>query len=153
MGKGIVIWKELQHQIDLKGLTIKRGVIQDASFITSDSGHAPADKPQDDQAKIRRSHDGTWAKKERNPIMGIKFTSSWTKIINSSDGSKQPPPQFMIARSISRRKERQFIVIRAILELNQRHPWIRQCIGPFGVNYYPPKRSGETKLSAGQDVC
>jgi len=46
-------------QIDQKGLTIRRGVIQDASFITSDPGHARADTPHGDQAKTRRSHDGT----------------------------------------------------------------------------------------------
>jgi len=32
-GKENVIWEELQRQIDQKGLTIRRGVIQDASFI------------------------------------------------------------------------------------------------------------------------
>jgi len=34
------IWNELQHQIDARGLQVKRGVIQDATFITSDPGHA-----------------------------------------------------------------------------------------------------------------
>jgi len=34
-----VIWKELQRQIDSKGLTVKKGVIQDATFTTSDPGH------------------------------------------------------------------------------------------------------------------
>ena len=45
------------------GLTIRRGVIQDATFITADPGHATADTPRGDQARTRRSRDGTWAKK------------------------------------------------------------------------------------------
>jgi len=62
-GKYREIWDELQRQIDVMGLKIKKGVIQDASFMTSDSGHAKADKPRGPEAKTRRSKDGTWAKK------------------------------------------------------------------------------------------
>ena len=36
---------------------------RDASFITSDPGHAPADKPRGTEAKTRRSRDGAWVKK------------------------------------------------------------------------------------------
>jgi IS5 family transposase len=49
----------LQGQLDAKGLKVKKGVIQDATFITSDPGHAKADKPCGDEAKTRRSKDGT----------------------------------------------------------------------------------------------
>ena len=35
-----LIWKELQNQIDKMGFGIQRGVIQDATFITTDPGHA-----------------------------------------------------------------------------------------------------------------
>ncbi len=38
-------------------------MIQDAIFIHSDPGHAKADKPRGDEAKTRRSRDGTWTKK------------------------------------------------------------------------------------------
>jgi IS5 family transposase len=62
-GKVHLIWDELQRQLDEQGYSIKRGTIQDASFITSDPGHALADKPRGDNAKARRSRDGTWAKK------------------------------------------------------------------------------------------
>ena len=34
------LWRELQRQIDEKGFIVKEGSIQDATFITSDPGHA-----------------------------------------------------------------------------------------------------------------
>ena len=67
------IWNELQHQIDALGLQVKRGFIQDATFITSDPGHAPAEKPRGDLARTRRSRDGTWAKKGVNSHFGYKL--------------------------------------------------------------------------------
>ena len=54
-GKDKQIWKELQRQLDQKGLKVKKGVLQDATFITSDPGHANADKPRGNEAKTRRS--------------------------------------------------------------------------------------------------
>ena len=62
-GKDKEIWKELQRQLDAQRLSVKKGVIQDATFITADPGHAKADKPRGGEAKTRRSKDGTWAKK------------------------------------------------------------------------------------------
>lgn len=67
------LWDELQRQIDELGLTVKRGVIQDATFITSDPGHAKADKPRGEEAKTRRSKDGTWAKKGQKSHFGYKL--------------------------------------------------------------------------------
>jgi hypothetical protein len=52
------IWGKLQGQLDALGLQIKQGMIQDATFIHSDPGHAKADKPRGDEAKTRRSRDG-----------------------------------------------------------------------------------------------
>jgi IS5 family transposase len=54
------------------GLKIKKGTIQDATFITADPGHAPADKPRGDQAKARRSKEGTWTKKNSKSYFGFK---------------------------------------------------------------------------------
>jgi IS5 family transposase len=54
-----LIWEELQHQIDNLGFGIHRGVIQDATFITTDPGHAKKDKPRGDEALTRRSKEGT----------------------------------------------------------------------------------------------
>ena len=67
------IWEELQRQLDEKGLGVKKGVVQDASFITSDPGHARADKPRGEEAETRRSRDGTWAKKGNVSRFGCKL--------------------------------------------------------------------------------
>lgn len=74
-GKEEDIWAELQRQLEAKGLTIKQGVIQDASFITADPGHAKKDKPRGKDAKTRRSHDGTWVKKGKKSHYGYKLHS------------------------------------------------------------------------------
>ncbi|PKL57683.1 MAG: IS5/IS1182 family transposase [Methanomicrobiales archaeon HGW-Methanomicrobiales-5] len=71
-GKDKEIWDELQKQLDAKGLKVKKGVIQDATFITSDPGHAKADKPRGKEAKTRRSKDGTWTKKNGKSYFGYK---------------------------------------------------------------------------------
>jgi IS5 family transposase len=72
-GKETAIWDEFQRQLNEQGLTIKRGVMQDASFITADPGHAPADTPRGEQARTRRSRDGTWAKKGSKSYFGYKL--------------------------------------------------------------------------------
>ncbi len=74
-GKIHLIWDELQRQLDKQGYSIRRGTIQDASFITSDPGHAPADKPRGETAKTRRSRDGTWARKGTKSEFGYKLHS------------------------------------------------------------------------------
>ena len=68
-----LIWAELQRQLDEKGLKVKKGVVQDATFITSDPGHAPADKPRGGEARTRRSRDGSWAKKGSRSYYGYKL--------------------------------------------------------------------------------
>jgi len=67
------IWDQLQTQIEVKGLKIRKGVIQDASFITADPGHKPADTPRGEEARTRRSRDGTWAKKGKKSHFGYKL--------------------------------------------------------------------------------
>ena len=67
------LWEELQRQINARGLTIKRGMIQDASFIIADPGHARMDEPRGEEAKTRRSKDGTWAKKGQKSYFGYKL--------------------------------------------------------------------------------
>ena len=69
-GKDRAIWNELQRQLDSMGLCVKHDIIQDATFITSDPGHAKADKPRGDESKTRRSRDGTWAKKGNKSFFG-----------------------------------------------------------------------------------
>jgi IS5 family transposase len=72
-GKDREVWAELQRQLDGKGLIVKKGVVQDATFITSDPGHAKKDKPRGEEAKTRRSRDGTWAKKGVKSSFGYKL--------------------------------------------------------------------------------
>jgi len=70
-GKDKLVWSELQRQLDAKGLTVKRGTIQDATFIESDPGSSK--KPRGGEAKSRRSRDGTWAKKGNETHFGYKL--------------------------------------------------------------------------------
>jgi IS5 family transposase len=72
-GKEKDIWDELQRQLDAMNLKIKKGVIQDATFISTDPGHASKDTPRGDEAKTRRSKDGTWAKKGSKSLFGYKM--------------------------------------------------------------------------------
>lgn len=74
-GKEKEIWGELQRQLDSNDLKIKKGMIQDATFIHSNPGHAKADKPRGNEAKTRRSRDGTWTKKGNKSHFGYKFHS------------------------------------------------------------------------------
>jgi IS5 family transposase len=66
------IWQEVQRQLDAKGLIVKEGSIQDATFITSDPGRS-GNKPRGDEARTRRSKDGTWAKKGNELHFGYKL--------------------------------------------------------------------------------
>ncbi len=72
-GRDRLIWEELQRQLDAKGLKVKKGVVQDATFITSDPGHAKADKPRGEEARTRRSRDGSWTKKGSRSYYGFKL--------------------------------------------------------------------------------
>jgi len=72
-GRDRLVWGELSRQLDAKGLKVRKGVVQDASFITSDPGHAAADKPRGDEAKTRRSRDGAWTKKGSHSYFGYKL--------------------------------------------------------------------------------
>jgi IS5 family transposase len=70
-GKDKVVWAELQRQLDAMGLKVKRGTIQDATFIEADPGSSK--KPRGDDAKTRRSRDGTWAIKGKETHFGYKL--------------------------------------------------------------------------------
>ena len=67
------VWAELQRQLDAKGLKIRRGIVQDATFIEADPGSSESKKPRGDEAKTRRSKDGTWAKKGNETHFGYKL--------------------------------------------------------------------------------
>lgn len=53
------------------GLQVKRGTIQDATFIEADTGSSK--KLRGEDAKTRRSRDGTWAKKGNESHFGYKL--------------------------------------------------------------------------------
>jgi IS5 family transposase len=72
-GRDRAIWEELQRQLDSLGLTVKQGMVQDATFITADPGHAKVDTSRGEEAKTRRSKDGTWAKKGTKSYFGYKL--------------------------------------------------------------------------------
>jgi IS5 family transposase len=73
-GKIDSIMQEVQRQLAAKGLIVKEGTIQDATFITSDPGRS-GNRPRGDNAKTRRSKDGTWAKKGDEFHFGFKLHS------------------------------------------------------------------------------
>ncbi len=79
------IWEELQNQIENNGIEVKKGVIQDASFIIADPGKKNSGmKGRGREAKTSRSKDGTWTKKGKKSIFGFKShikTDNKTKII------------------------------------------------------------------------
>jgi IS5 family transposase len=70
-GKDRMVWAELQRQLDAMGLEVKRGTIQDATFIEADPGSSK--KPRGDDAKTRRSRDGSWAIKGDETHFGYKL--------------------------------------------------------------------------------
>ena len=67
------IWNELQKQINEKNLKVKKGVIQDATFITADPGKQKnSSAPRGRDAQTSRSKDGTWTKKGNKSFFGFK---------------------------------------------------------------------------------
>ena len=66
-------WAELQRQLDAKGLKVRHGIAQDATFIEADPGSSESKKQRGNEAKKRRSKDGTWAKKGNESHFGYKL--------------------------------------------------------------------------------
>jgi len=59
--------------MESKGLKVKGRVIQNATFIIADPGHATADKPRWPEAQTRRNKDETWTKKGNRSHFGYKL--------------------------------------------------------------------------------
>lgn len=70
-GTDRIVWSEFQNQLDSMGLKVVTGTVQDATFIEADPGSSK--KPRGDDAKTRRSRDGTWAKKGKETHFGYKL--------------------------------------------------------------------------------
>src|SRR3989344_5329127 len=82
-GKDRLIWDELQNQLDKKGYKVKKGVIQDASFIEVDAGRKRIQNEKkakkegrkieySDRQKKHIDHDGTFAVKNNQVHYGYK---------------------------------------------------------------------------------
>ena len=68
------IWSELQRQMINHGITIEKGVIQDAKFITADPGKKHSGMTgRGREAKTSRNADGSWTKKGKKNIFGYKM--------------------------------------------------------------------------------
>ena len=70
-GKDRMVWDELQRQLDKKGLRVRKGVAQDASFVEADPGSS--NKLRGGEAKTRRCRDGDWAKRAKGSVYGYKL--------------------------------------------------------------------------------
>lgn len=67
------IWAEINNQIKSKGIEIKKGKIQDASFIEADPGKKNSGmNGRGREAKTSRSRDGSWTKKGNKSVFGFK---------------------------------------------------------------------------------
>ena len=67
------VWDNIDIQIRSKGIKIKKGKIQDASFIEADPGKKNSGMAgRGREAKTSRSRDGSWTKKGKKNIFGFK---------------------------------------------------------------------------------
>src|SRR3989338_43107 len=67
------IWDEFGKQLESQGVIIKKGMIQDASFIQADPGKKNSGmQGRGREAKTSRSKDGSWTKKSKKSIFGFK---------------------------------------------------------------------------------
>jgi IS5 family transposase len=104
-GKDKDVWDEMQKQLDAMNLKVKKGIMQDASFITSDPGHAKMENGR---------------RREPNPISVISFMVLWTKIAVLFDELRLRLLMFMIARWIWPMKAKFVMLIKDIPEPRQR---------------------------------
>jgi len=124
-GKIHLIWDELQRQLDEHGYKMKRGSIQDASFITSDPGHAPADKPRRDAVKPGEAGTDRGRRKVLYQDLDTNFIHLSTKNTRSSDDSTLQLHPRTIVRSISPKRVKRYTMIKDISEQFPSHRWIK----------------------------
>ena len=74
-GKDKQIWELYQSQLEIKGLHIEKGVLQDATFITADPGNRSSKNSEGREPKTRRNRDGTFTKKGSKSYFGYKLHS------------------------------------------------------------------------------
>jgi IS5 family transposase len=71
-GRVDAIWEELDRQIKAHGIKVRKGKVQDASFIQADPGKKSGKEGRGREAKTSRSRDGTWTKKGKKSYFGFK---------------------------------------------------------------------------------
>lgn len=77
-----LIWRNIHKQIKNKGIEVKKGKLQDASFIQADPGKKNSGmNGRGREAKTSRSKDGSWTKKGKKSYFGFK---SHIKVDNES---------------------------------------------------------------------
>lgn len=68
------LWRELQKQMDVKGIEFSKGVIQDASFIEANPGKTQSGTDNRGRGQpTTRNEDGTWSKKNGKSHFGYKL--------------------------------------------------------------------------------
>jgi IS5 family transposase len=82
-GKDRAIWEELQRQLDSRGLKAKRGVAQDATFITSHPGHAKGIRHEGTKRKRGEARMAHGQRKAVNPSLATSSTVSRTWTMDS----------------------------------------------------------------------
>lgn len=69
-GKEKAVWDELQRQLNAKGFTVKKGVIQDATFIQAEGGRTAKSERREGSSHMDR--DATFTAKNNQVIFGYK---------------------------------------------------------------------------------
>ena len=68
-----LIWDEVGNQMKMHGIVVRKGAIQDASFIRADPGKKNSGmNGRGREAKTSRSKDGSWTKKGEKSVFGFK---------------------------------------------------------------------------------
>ena len=69
-GKEAAVWDELQRQLNAKGFTVRRGVIQDATFIQAEGGRTAKSEKREESSHMDK--DATFTAKNNQVIFGYK---------------------------------------------------------------------------------
>ena len=94
--------------------------MQDASFITSDLGHAKKDRPRGDEAKTWLRKNGAWAKKGAKSYFGYKLHGAMDEEYVRFDELRLCLPIFTMARLVWQTKLKFGMLIKDISEQIQR---------------------------------
>ena len=75
-----LLWNELDRQINQKGITYSKGVIQDAKFITANPGKTNSGMSDRGRGQpTTRNEDASWTKKNNKSVFGYKLHTKMEK--------------------------------------------------------------------------